>query len=117
MIIQQDIKNMSERELAVFAAKGPSLLPGLTLVQWEDGTFSFHAIEPVVSFATCEDPNYWLRSLTLLWQIFSGRGFPNHFFCDSWVVGLWRADHEEQIIGLGNRAWTVVEAVFGSPGP
>src|SRR6516162_7359156 len=26
--------------------------------------------------------------LALLWQIFRGTGFPNHFFCDSWVVGL-----------------------------
>src|SRR5438034_5273718 len=28
--------------------------------------------------------------LALLWQILSGTGFPNHFFCDSWVVGFWR---------------------------
>src|SRR6516165_8505168 len=27
-------------------------------------------------------------SLALLWQIFWGAGFPNHFFCDSWVVGF-----------------------------
>src|SRR5215471_9431155 len=27
-------------------------------------------------------------SLALLWQIFSGAGFPNQFFSDSWVVGL-----------------------------
>src|SRR6201987_2349969 len=53
------------------------------------------------------------RILALLWQIFSGTGFPNHFFCDSWVVGFWRADHEEHIIGLGSRACTVVEAVPG----
>ena len=26
--------------------------------------------------------------LALLWQIFWGAGFPNHFFCDSWVVGF-----------------------------
>src|SRR5439155_7105227 len=30
------------------------------------------------------------RSLALLWQILSGTGFPNQFFCDSWVVGFWR---------------------------
>ena len=30
------------------------------------------------------------KHLTLLWQILSGTGFPNHFFCDSWVVGFWR---------------------------
>src|SRR6516162_3120442 len=52
-----------------------------------------------------------LPILTLLWQIFIGTGFPNHFFCDSWVVGFWRADHEEHIIGLGSRACAVVEAV------
>src|SRR5947209_8998061 len=28
--------------------------------------------------------------LALLWQILSGAGFPNQFFCDSWVVGFWR---------------------------
>src|SRR5215510_4300874 len=28
--------------------------------------------------------------LALLWQILSSTGFPNHFFCDSWVVGFWR---------------------------
>jgi hypothetical protein len=27
-------------------------------------------------------------------------GFPNQFFCDSWVVGFWRADHGWQDIGL-----------------
>src|SRR5260221_12817574 len=26
--------------------------------------------------------------LALLWQIFACTGFPNHFFCDSWVVGF-----------------------------
>src|SRR5262249_22798855 len=30
------------------------------------------------------------RALALLWQILSGTGFPNQFFCDSWVVGFWR---------------------------
>jgi SRSO17 transposase len=25
-----------------------------------------------------------------LWQILSAIGFPNQFFCDSWVVGFWR---------------------------
>ncbi len=40
--------------------------------------------------------------LALLWQIFSMTGFPNQFFDDSWVVGFWRADHEERIIGLGS---------------
>jgi len=33
--------------------------------------------------------------LALLWQILSDAGFPNQFFCDSWAVGFWRADHEE----------------------
>src|SRR2546425_1275788 len=34
--------------------------------------------------------------LALLWQIIANGkviGFPNQFFNDSWVVGLWRADH------------------------
>src|ERR1700686_3461789 len=44
---------------------------------------------------------------------FEQYGFPNQFFCDSWVVGFWRADHEEHIIGLGSRACTVAEAVRG----
>ena len=30
------------------------------------------------------------RGLALLWQILGGAGFPNQFFCDSWVVGFWR---------------------------
>ena len=30
------------------------------------------------------------KGLALLWQILSGMGFPNQFFCDSWVVGFWR---------------------------
>ena len=30
------------------------------------------------------------QELALLWQIFGGAGFPNQFFCDSWVVGFWR---------------------------
>src|SRR5262245_2892566 len=29
-------------------------------------------------------------ALALLWQILSSTGFPNRFFCDSWVVGFWR---------------------------
>jgi hypothetical protein len=33
-----------------------------------------------------------LYLLALLWQFFR-LGFPNQFFSDSWVVGLWRADH------------------------
>src|SRR5262245_52924163 len=28
------------------------------------------------------------KRLALLWQFFAGTGFPNHFFCDSWVVGF-----------------------------
>src|SRR5262245_20861139 len=31
-----------------------------------------------------------MRTLALLWQILRGAGFPNQFFCDSWVVGFWR---------------------------
>src|SRR5262244_3220336 len=29
-----------------------------------------------------------VHALALLWQFFAGTGFPNHFFCDSWVVGF-----------------------------
>src|SRR5258708_17661440 len=29
-----------------------------------------------------------VHALALLWQIFACTGFPNHFFCDSWVVGF-----------------------------
>ena len=41
------------------------------------------------------DDGIWLVSfmhydLALLWQILGGAGFPNQFFCDSWVVGFWR---------------------------
>src|SRR3974377_862449 len=42
--------------------------------------------------------------LALLWQIFSGTGFPNQFFNDSWVVGFWRADHGRHNVELGRRA-------------
>src|SRR5215813_2398919 len=30
------------------------------------------------------------HDLALLWQFFRRLGFPNQFFSDSWVVGLWR---------------------------
>src|SRR6202020_1499800 len=44
--------------------------------------------------------------LALLWQIFSGTGFPNQFFNDSWVVGFWRADHGRHNVELGRlRGW------------
>jgi transposase len=29
------------------------------------------------------------------------RGFPNQFFCDSWVVGFWRTDHAHDHDGAG----------------
>ncbi|HEY1748881.1 MAG TPA: tripartite tricarboxylate transporter substrate-binding protein, partial [Xanthobacteraceae bacterium] len=54
--------------------------------------------------------------LALLWQILAGRGFPNQFFCDSWVVGFWRADHGGKVFELGRRAWTLAQAVLGSFG-
>jgi hypothetical protein len=41
------------------------------------------------------DMKEYLGRLALLWQILSDAGFPNQFFCDSWAVGFWRADHEE----------------------
>ena len=56
------------------------------------------------------------KGLALLWQIFSGAGFPNHFFCDSWVVGFWRGRPWLQDVGLERRAWTLSQAVSGSVG-
>src|SRR3984893_5822709 len=35
---------------------------------------------------SCSAPAW--GALALLWQIFAGAGFPNHSFCDSWVVGF-----------------------------
>src|SRR4030088_1212453 len=46
----------------------------------------------------------------------SGMGFPNQFFNDSWVVGLWRADHGGHDVGLGRRAWALAQAVSGRLG-
>jgi hypothetical protein len=34
-------------------------------------------------------------------------GFPNQFFNDSWVVGIWRAGHGGNNVGLGRRAWAL----------
>src|SRR5262245_50269855 len=56
------------------------------------------------------------RLLALLWQILSGTGFPNQFFCDSWVVGFGGADHGWKDVGLERRAWTLSQAVCGSVG-
>ena len=56
-------------------------------------------------------------NLALLWQIFSGTGFPNQFFNDLWVVGFWRADHGRHNAELGRRASRMAQAVLGSPGP
>src|SRR5262249_31822602 len=56
------------------------------------------------------------HELTLLWQILSGTGFPNQFFCDSWVVGFGGADHGWKDVGLERRAWTLSQAVCGSVG-
>src|SRR6266478_1522649 len=39
---------------------------------------------------TLDATDLWVHALALLWQILSGTGFPNQFFCDSWVVGFWR---------------------------
>src|SRR5439155_17861286 len=53
------------------------------------------------------------RALALLWQVLSGAGFPNQFFCDSWVVGFWRGpDHGWQDVGLEEGAWTLSQAVL-----
>src|SRR3974390_472472 len=54
--------------------------------------------------------------LALLWQIFSGTGFPNQFFNDLWVVGFGRADHGRHNVELGRRASRLARAVLGAPG-
>src|SRR5258708_18646656 len=43
-------------------------------------------------------------------------GFPNQFFNDSWVVGIWRAGHGGNNVGLGRRAWALARAVPGALG-
>jgi hypothetical protein len=45
---------------------------------------------PPDRFKLDENWPFWSQALALLWQILSGTGFPNQFFCDSWVVGFWR---------------------------
>src|SRR5262249_29062958 len=70
--------------------------------------------------ANVERPLNYIRNrrdgLALLWQILSGTGFPNQFFCDSWVVGFGGADHGWKDVGLERRAWTLSQAVCGSVG-
>jgi Phage integrase family len=34
--------------------------------------------------------HFW-KGLALVWQILSGTGFPNQFFCDAWLVGFWKS--------------------------
>ena len=43
------------------------------------------------------------------WSEYSVVGFPNQFFCDSWVVGLRRADHADGHDGI---EWAIVLQVF-----
>ena len=46
-----------------------------------------------------------MAALALLWQVFAideGHGIPELFFDDLWAVGLWRADHGGDEIGLGS---------------
>src|SRR5208337_2262452 len=45
--------------------------------------------KPAAFIGMLEGRNFG-KALALLWHILSGMGFPNHFFCDSWVVGFWR---------------------------
>src|SRR5262245_36732280 len=74
---------------------------------------------PTTSTANEDKRSYglvWLLHLALLWQILSGTGFPNQFFCDSWVVGFGGADHGWKDVGLERRAWTLSQAVCGSVG-
>src|SRR3954454_13790977 len=54
--------------------------------------------------------------LALLWQIFRCTGFPNQFFCDSWVVGFGGPTMAGKEFEVGRRAWTLAQAVLGSLG-
>src|SRR5438309_12055998 len=47
---------------------------------------------------------YSSTTLALLWQSLSCAGFPNQFFCDSWVVGLWRGRPWEAGDRIGGRS-------------
>jgi hypothetical protein len=55
--------------------------------------------------------------LALLRQILGGAGFPNQFFCDSWVVGFWRGRPWLTGRWIGRRAWALAQAVSGSVRP
>jgi hypothetical protein len=55
--------------------------------------------------------------ILLLWQIFSGTGFPNQFFCHSWVVGFWRGRPWLAGHRIRRRTWTLARAISGSAGP
>jgi hypothetical protein len=50
-------------------------------------------IREIFKFFGVTDDENGPATLALLWQILGGAGFPNQFFCDSWVVGFWRAGH------------------------
>src|ERR1019366_10035828 len=51
-------------------------------------------------------------------QKYGVTGFPNHFFNESWVVGLWRTDHADQDDRrrLGDRARTACRSRRGDKG-
>src|SRR5213592_2272115 len=53
-------------------------------------------------------PSTTLADFLLLTSVM---GFPNQFFNDSWVVGMWRAVHGGNNVGLGRRAWALARAV------
>src|SRR4029453_16995136 len=52
------------------------------------------------------------HGLALLWQILSGAGFPNQFFCDSWVVGFWRGRPWLAGRGIGKKSLDVFSSRF-----
>src|SRR5262245_12056439 len=62
-------------------AQQPGKLPTIGFLGANNATFERASTDAFVQR---------LRELALLWQILSGTGFPNQFFCDSWVVGFWR---------------------------
>src|SRR3974390_53634 len=59
-------------------------------VFWESLQTTERPRGTVTRAASRQGPGCHLEELALLWQILSGEGFPNQFFCDSWVVGLRR---------------------------
>src|SRR5260221_14218870 len=106
-----------KRRVCLIASLGSDLSSTALPTKWVNARNSIRgAVCSTVRGNPGSSPNFEQTRLALLWQILSGRGFPNQFFNDSWVVGFWRADHGWQDVGLERRAWTLAQAVSGSVG-